>query len=133
MAEPDEVLCGQSTATFSCATTAIAGTPAKSSKVRFLIVQCGSNLAAAWSPIADHASRRKLAPGRDQVVLKPDMGAVYGNMKQATGQIFEIDLEAGTTYYFWTVIGTSDGHISIWQTAFGPLLYVSTSRGHCMR
>ena len=39
------------------------------------------------------------------------MGAVYGNIKQATGELFEIDLDAGTTYYFWTVIGTSDGHI----------------------
>ena len=48
-----------------------------------------------------------LAPGRDQVELAPDMGAVYGNIKKATGELFEIDLDAGTTYYFWTVIGTS--------------------------
>ena len=39
------------------------------------------------------------------------MGAVYGNIKKAIGELFEIDLEAGTTYYFWTVIGDSDGHI----------------------
>ena len=41
-----------------------------------------------------------LAPGRDQVELAPDMGAVYGNIKKATGELFEIDLDAGTTYYF---------------------------------
>ena len=37
--------------------------------------------------------------GRDQVEVKPDMGAVYGNIKQAAGELFELDLEAGLTYY----------------------------------
>jgi hypothetical protein len=38
MAEPDEILVRQSTAIFSYATTAIAGTLALSSKVRLLIM-----------------------------------------------------------------------------------------------
>ena len=38
VAKPDEVLCGQSTATFSYATMAIAETPVLSSKVRILIM-----------------------------------------------------------------------------------------------
>ena len=34
-----------------------------------------------------------------------------GNIESAEGEIFQIDLEAGNTYYFWTVIGTNAGHI----------------------
>ena len=49
--------------------------------------------------------------GRDQVEVAPDMGAVYGNIREATGEIFEMDLDAGVTYYIYTVIGDSDGHI----------------------
>ena len=52
-----------------------------------------------------------MVQGRDQIEVKPDMGAVYGNIEHATGELFELDLEAGLTYYIYTVIGTSDEHI----------------------
>jgi hypothetical protein len=54
----------------------------------------------------------RVVEGRDQVEVAADMGVVYGNVQDANGEDFEIDLEEGTTYYIWTNIGTSDGHIS---------------------
>ena len=54
----------------------------------------------------------RVVEGRDQVEVAADMGVVYGNVRDANGEDFEIDLEEGTTYYIWTNIGTSDGHIS---------------------
>ena len=38
------------------------------------------------------------------------MGIVYGNIRDANGEDFEIDLEAGTTYYIWTNIGDDVAH-----------------------
>ena len=38
-------------------------------------------------------------------------GAIYGNIRDAAGEQFEVDLDAGVTYYVYTKIGTSDGHI----------------------
>ena len=40
----------------------------------------------------------RVVEGRDQVEVAPDMGIVYGNVRDANGEDFEIDLEAGTTY-----------------------------------
>ena len=49
--------------------------------------------------------------GRDQVEIAPDGGVVYGTIRDSAGESFEIDMEAGVTYYVYTVIGTSDSHI----------------------
>ena len=38
------------------------------------------------------------------------MGVVYGNIRDANGEDFEIDLEAGTTYYIWTNINDGTTH-----------------------
>ena len=40
----------------------------------------------------------RVIEGLDQVDVAPDMGIVYGNVRDANGEDFEIDLEAGTTY-----------------------------------
>ena len=53
----------------------------------------------------------RVIEGRDQVEVAPDMGIVYGNVQDANGEDFEIDLEVGTTYYIWTNVGTAPGHI----------------------
>eukprot|EP01043_Picozoa_sp_COSAG02_P006456 COSAG02_NODE_184_length_30545_cov_128.634402_1_plen_227_part_10 len=38
------------------------------------------------------------------------MGIVYGNVRDANGEDFEIDLEAGITYYMWTNIEDGTTH-----------------------
>ena len=38
------------------------------------------------------------------------MGMVYGNVRDANGEDYEIDLEAGTTYYIWTNIMDGTSH-----------------------
>ena len=38
------------------------------------------------------------------------MGIVYGNVRDANGEDFEIDLEAGTTYYIWTNVNDGTSH-----------------------
>ena len=52
----------------------------------------------------------RVVEGRDQVEVAADMGMVYGNVRDANGEDFEIDLEAGTTYYIWTNIMDGTSH-----------------------
>ena len=52
----------------------------------------------------------RIVEGRDQVEVAADMGIVYGNVRDANGEDFEIDLEAGTTYYIWTNIMDGTSH-----------------------
>ena len=54
----------------------------------------------------------RVVTGRDQVEVGADMGVVYGNVVDANGEDFETDFLAGATYYVWTNIGTSTGHIA---------------------
>eukprot|EP01052_Picozoa_sp_SAG31_P010383 SAG31_NODE_568_length_14006_cov_4.252119_3_plen_476_part_00 len=44
-------------------------------------------------------------------LLHNSLTQVYGNVRESTGEMFEVDLDAGVTYYIYTVIGDSDGHI----------------------
>ena len=39
------------------------------------------------------------------------MGVVYGHVDDANGESFITDLDASTTYYIWTTVGTNTGHI----------------------
>eukprot|EP01050_Picozoa_sp_SAG11_P005907 SAG11_NODE_435_length_9493_cov_21.529806_2_plen_952_part_00 len=54
-----------------------------------------------------------------RIEVAADMGAVYGTIRTnpddpptaTPQQMFEIDLTGGVTYYIYTVVGTSEGHI----------------------
>jgi hypothetical protein len=49
--------------------------------------------------------------GRAQVEVRANGPPIYGHIMSARGQSFECDLVKGKTYYFWTSIGGSKGHI----------------------
>jgi hypothetical protein len=53
----------------------------------------------------------RVVEGRDQVEVAADMGIVTGHVLDANGQIFEVDLEEGITYYIWTYVGDWEGHV----------------------
>ena len=60
---------------------------------------------------SDCGSDCRIVTGRDQVYVAADMGTVYGNVRDANGEAFEADFEAGETYYIWTTVGNNAGHI----------------------
>ena len=59
---------------------------------------------------ADCGDDCAVVEGRDQVEVAAGTH-VYGTIRESSGETFEIDLDAGVTYYISTNVGTSDGHI----------------------
>ena len=77
--------------------------------------------------VRGHKAEHRRREGRDQVEVAPDTGVVYGNIQEPEGNIFETDLDAGNTYYFWTVIdSTSERHI---EGGWKPWLPVACLHG----